>query len=609
MTSYLGNEEPRHNLLVASTVVSVPRVLAFGALAIVTMVIGYVGLAEYLPSRPQYGRGALDVLYYDIQLFFADADPIKSGGPYPPLLEVARFSGPLVTAYAVVEVVSALLTTQLHQVRARMAKGHIVVCGGGPEGVFLVQKLRDGGETVVVVAAGADQALAVGCRGTRIPVIIGDATDGTVLRRAGVPSASTVYAMTADSSVNTAIAVTARGLVTRPRDPLRCYALISDRQLRAALLARGFGALADDRFHLSLFCADEIGARALVAREPVAAKPDHNANAVIVGLGGFGRSLAVELVRRWDEQKALGAGRLRLVLVDGNAAAVTAHLRCEYVLLDSVCDIVPVVVDPAATHALENAPELRKLVLAAGDRVYVCCPDDTTSIKAGLGLVRLLADCRARIVVRTESRDGVLNEAFHGTAGRIFDDAQGTLHIFGSVGATYQPAMINDGVATEEIARSLHVAYIRERLMRGAALGVDGAMLPWTQISGELKQSNRALAHHIGVQLRSIGCIAVPSFDPTMLFSYRNDEVEKLARLEHARWLRDHRARGYLPGPRTEDGRHPDVVDWDELDEEAREKNRAFARALPGILAAAGLQIIRLPSSRQVIPLDQVPER
>lgn len=38
---------------------------------------------------------------------------------------------------------------------------------------------------------------------------------------------------------------------------------------------------------------------------------------------------------------------------------------------------------------------------------------------------------------------------------------------------------------------------------------------------------------------------------------------------------------------------HPDMVDWELLSEPAREKDRVFARAIPGVLADIGFRVMR----------------
>ena len=74
--------------------------------------------------------------------------------------------------------------------------------------------------------------------------------------------------------------------------------------------------------------------------------------------------------------------------------------------------------------------------------------------------------------------------------------------------------------------------------------------------------------------------------------------MEQLARSEHDRWAGDLVRKGWRWGPSPKDPEnltHPLLVDWDELAEEEREKDRDSIRSIPTMLALVGLELqIRL---------------
>ena len=75
-------------------------------------------------------------------------------------------------------------------------------------------------------------------------------------------------------------------------------------------------------------------------------------------------------------------------------------------------------------------------------------------------------------------------------------------------------------------------------------------------------------------------------------------DVEKLARMEHDRWMAARREAGVTYGEQRTARTHPDMRDWDAgLTEDAKEKDRMFVRGLPALLEAEGLAIVRLPRS------------
>src|SRR5215211_6348135 len=71
--------------------------IVFTALAVLAVILGYVGLAEFLPGQPEYrDAGFLDIVYYDLQLFVLDSAPLQQATNLPVTLQVARFAAPAV---------------------------------------------------------------------------------------------------------------------------------------------------------------------------------------------------------------------------------------------------------------------------------------------------------------------------------------------------------------------------------------------------------------------------------------------------------------------------------------------------------------------------------
>jgi hypothetical protein len=74
-----------------------------------------------------------------------------------------------------------------------------------------------------------------------------------------------------------------------------------------------------------------------------------------------------------------------------------------------------------------------------------------------------------------------------------------------------------------------------------------------------------------------------------------DDEIETLARVEHRRWAAERLLAGWRHGAARDDRArlHPDLVPYEELDEATREKDRDMVRALPEVLALAGMRMVR----------------
>jgi uncharacterized membrane protein len=147
----------------------------------------------------------------------------------------------------------------------------------------------------------------------------------------------------------------------------------------------------------------------------------------------------------------------------------------------------------------------------------------------------------------------------------------------------------------DSYARAIHEAYVEASAERGEPAGGRSGLRGWDELPDDLKESNRAQAMHVGEKLAELGCIMVPTFDPSLTFAYRDEgEVLLLARMEHVRWMRERLERGYVYGPVREGRFHPDLVPWEELSEETREKDVQAVRNIPAMLAAVGFQVLRV---------------
>jgi hypothetical protein len=128
----------------------------------------------------------------------------------------------------------------------------------------------------------------------------------------------------------------------------------------------------------------------------------------------------------------------------------------------------------------------------------------------------------------------------------------------------------------------------------------DPARVPWEQLPAEYQESCRRQADHIGEKLSAIACRVEPLRDwAAGQFHFTAAEIERLARMEHERWLAERRGTGWTLGPKDHQKKtHPQLVSWKDLPEEAREGNRRFVRELPRFLAQAGLQTCRQNQDR-----------
>lgn len=379
------------------------------ALAAAALVLGYLGFSAYFAAAGE-ARSWLDRVYLSLQLFV-----LESGALAPPLpwqLEVARLLAPLVSVYTAGKALALVFGEQLQFLRLRIQRDHAVVCGAGRKAVCLVRELRRRGVAVVVIEEDEEADTLASCRFAGARVLVGDATDPALLRRAGVARARYVVALCGDDGANAEVAVHARRLAAgRKGEPLRCAVHIFDPDLWRLLGAQQSAAPDRDGFRLGYFNIFERGAQALLAEHsplPPAATRSAAAHVLIVGLGRFGQSLLVEMARRWSSARPEGAEKeLRVTVVDRAAGQKLGSLLLRCSELDAACRLVPRDMEIASAQ-FEGGAFLRQAEeLGPVTRAYVCLDDDSRSLSAALALHECLRRDSPLIVARMRQEAGL----------------------------------------------------------------------------------------------------------------------------------------------------------------------------------------------------------
>ena len=148
-----------------------------------------------------------------------------------------------------------------------------------------------------------------------------------------------------------------------------------------------------------------------------------------------------------------------------------------------------------------------------------------------------------------------------------------------------------DDTTIEHVARAIHGLYLDTQRRRG--LGDSPALVPWSRLSDDAREANRAQARDIVHKLRAIDCEIRPGIGRA--FDFSAGELDRLAREEHRRWCDQRRQAGWSYGPERDEQakHHPGLVEWEDLPEPERLKDRDAVTNIPTLLARAQLQIRR----------------
>ncbi len=632
--------------------------LIIGLLWVVALILGCIGFSLNAPSAGKSGR-FFDVAYRTLQLI-----PMNSGdvsGAVGWQLDAARFLIPFLAAWTAIRALLGLFRDRWQQFLLRFWRGHVIICGLSRKGWLLAQGFAARGDRVVVIEADESHDLIGPCRERGIVVLLGDATDPDLLRRAGATRAGHLVAVTDDDGVNAEIAVRVQGALreaahvgrdatadetgtrintdrhgfsslsafirVHPRPvlvsgTLTCTMHLVDPQLYELARTRELALEEGVPLRLELFNVFERGARLLwnkfgPERGDNRAAPNGEAQAspcsahvLVIGLGRLGESLIVTASRDWhtrlhESPCAAGlalpsvAGRLRITVVDLEADWKCRALSLRYPQLAGVCDLVPLAMDVRGPAFYEGG------FLAGGadplpvSAVFVCFDDDSLGLRTGLAAHQRLLHAAAGptpVIVRMAEAGGLarLVDRENGDKGT---PAFANLHAFPLLDRTCTPEAILGGTH-ELLARGLHEVYRRQQEALGQTVATNPSLVGWDALPEALRESNRSEADGIFHHLAALGYTLTPIADwDAAFFRFPEPEVERLAQMEHERWVDDMTRHGF----RSTDGpkdmatkRHPALRPWGELPETERAKTRDNVRELPATLARTGFQIVRL---------------
>jgi hypothetical protein len=145
----------------------------------------------------------------------------------------------------------------------------------------------------------------------------------------------------------------------------------------------------------------------------------------------------------------------------------------------------------------------------------------------------------------------------------------------------------------DTLAKASHQAYVEEVRARNPQAQGE-ALVPWEQLPETYRKSNyEQVAYHC-LRFRRYGIGIRPIDDRrTRPFVYRKDDLEALAREEHQRWMRERERDGWRYGEVRDNAAktHPNMVEWERLGEEDRQKDRDALLRLPELLNRIGLEL------------------
>jgi len=567
--------------------------VAILGLAVASFALGCIGFWK-LGNATGATTRLLDVCYLALQLFTLESGAVS--GPAPWELEVARYLAPLVPAWTLVKALALLFHEQIVNFRMRFLSGHVVICGLGRKGLQLAREFRAEGRQVVVIDIDEENARLKTCQELGALTLAGDAADRAVLLRARVFRAGHVIAVCGEDGKNVEVAVLACGLVHGHGTPVEakveCVVHIVDLKLCALFKQHRVFIETTDRFEASVVNLYVNVARSLLEDEPldwapIAPEDPRRVHLVIVGFGRAGESAILQAVRIGHYANGQ---RLRISVVDREADAKKQGFYARYPHFDEVCDATFV------TGDVEDREVLDQIGRWAGSpdalpTILVSLGSDSASVIGALNVVSHVSDARVPVLVRVAEQAALASLLTSEQGAAAWTDRIRPVGLLSRV--CTRRMFLNKEL--DLLARAIHEDYVAKRKAQGVPDG-DPSLQPWEQLDQGRKDSNRQQADHVPVKLRAIDCRAVAEAGgPGRAFTFTDDAIELLARMEHARWKAHRFLTGWTRGPSRDPEKKtsPYLVDWDELPEFVKEQNREPVRNIPRLLGLVGRRIER----------------
>lgn len=552
--------------------------------------LGLYGFSKIHPEQSFFNW-----CYLTLQLFTLRSGDIP--GPIPVSLNIARFLAPALTFISIAVVVTDSFYNHLELFcLCLFRKDHVVVCGLGYIGPVIVKQFCEKGLIVVAIEKDASCSEIEYCKSKGAIVIIGDAAEERILKRAQIQKARSLFAVTGDDEINAKVLGQVKKVISGRTNPLNCYIHIVDPKFANLLRAAQIPNQEYQSVNLEFVNIYQNASQCMFDCLPTLAStlnPSSKIHVVIIGIGRMGESLLLYLAKRWRKQcgeKPLN--KIKITIIDKKAANIKKSLEFRYRALKDYCEIDPQNYELNSSDFYEFSD---KSDTSGINAIFICNANESMNFSTALYLNHKLKNNTIPIVIRTVRRKGFAN-FFEELCGKIADNFK-NLHPFPFVDCGCCIKTLMEGV-NEVIAQALHEDYLNQRKQEGTAISTDPAMKVWTQLDKFYKDQNRDQARHLSINLKTKGYTIISRYNwDEALFEYKDyDEIVDLAKLEHIRWCNFMRNHGWKWGEKRdlEMKENPNMVPWEKLTDGSKNYDINFIRSYPSILAMVDLKIVPL---------------
>ena len=583
------------------------EITIIGIIAIIAAAMGFVGIRHYIAANGKH-FSPLDMVYFMAQLFVFRTGLNMDSHAVHWTLSIARVLAPAVLGYAALKSVAVFFREQITSFLVRFQKSHVIICGLGDKGLELVKDFRTRQHHVVVIEPNEENKGLTTARILGAMVVIGNATEPSILHKAKACFAKSLYAFTGDDGTNVQIVLAVFELLhCKPRGqtkPLNCFVHVYDTNLASVFSRQPLYAKNQAAITIQIVRTNDISARELLHDFPIDyaminEKSPKRPHCIIAGFGNMGESVAMQA--RMGQYA--GHNKVRISVVDRqNAEYIESLFLATYPQFKSVADIEFIQDD------IESAAFFKQVEQWASEEnalttIVISIHDDTKAFTCALNCLNRTTGRNIPIHVRLDTNNG-LAELLNQNDSK--ENKLSSIHPFGMLSTSCSIDMI-ENLPIDSRAIKIHEDYVRKRLAKEEKKPSnerktpenDPSLYPWDRLSSSLKDSNRWQADHIPVKMRAIGCTIGeknPANSARRVLAFTDKEIELLSIMEHDRWIAERLLAGWKSGERAvENMVSPYLKPWEELDQEIKQRDRNTVSEIPSLLESEGKWIYRNP--------------
>ena len=558
-----------------------------GGLAVI--VLTWTGLGQHYPQINEW-LYLPEKLYRTLRTLMG-ADPVSSSLPpenLPWQLTFVKIVVTLALLAGMVRIAQKLFVDYYTQFRLLFRRNQVLVMGINHKGKALLNDLSQSHHmTGVAIELDGDHSHARALRRAGHLVFFGDGTQSMVLQDAGIRTAR--YMICFLNNEQTTINVVRALHQITEKNPgkyqVRCFLHIANARVSAMLQQSDY--FEDEKqngIDLRFFNHHQMIARQFFARFPyeyaeALAHEDTVFRLVIFGTGETAKSLLVQALQVLHTANPASP---EIIVCSAGAAMAGRQLAAEYPGASMVSSVKYVEFDGAYDQILNE------FVIDPPDHVIpiviMAFEQDSANLKMSLEMLHATPVSSFRVFALNYHNDG-LNALLRAKQNRL-----NRLRFFGSLESVCQVELITQE-RLDTVARAIHEDYLQQLAPNEGALSESAAYKQsWDALNEQAKDANRAQADHIPYKLAMCGKLAqtdVPAAGTPQPLAFSAQEVERLAQVEHARWVAQRYLAGWRYGVHRDDLRrwHPSLVEWGMLPEPEKQKDRDVILRIPRLLS------------------------